>query len=168
MRDQVSVRFSSCLFKEVLIQDSRLRPAPGRAGALCRITHLRQGSFIVNASEGFFPAGWLALSSEQSAQIKAVLGKDVSAVPVYNVVARDANNGYQPLNVVPGLACLVVHEGAQRYGDAQAGVHADALRALPDDLARAAQDGVVAAADPRATARQGDDEAAKNARLKQK
>lgn len=116
----------------------------------------------MNSSEGFFPAGWLALSSEQSAHIKAVLGKDVSAVPVYNVVPLGANNGYQLLNVVPGLACLVVHEFAQQQFDAQ-GVQ---LHALPDGQSGNGQEGHGYSADARSMARQGDDEAAKNAKLK--
>jgi hypothetical protein len=126
--------------------------------------HSQQGSFIVNSSEVFFPAGWLALSSEQSAHIKSVLGKDVSAVPVYNVVSRGANSGYQPLNVVPGLACLVVHEDAYQQFDAQGGP----LHALPDDLSRASHESASFGTDARSTARQGDDEAAKNAKFKQK
>lgn len=126
----------------------------------------------MNSSEGFFPAGWLALSSEQSAQIKAVLGKDVSAIPVYNVVPLGANNGYQPLNVVPGLACLVVHEFAQQQFDAQGVPHA-----LPDDLARYPHNGNGAGngigngnasgPDARATARLGEDDM-RNAKLKPK
>ncbi|NHZ37232.1 hypothetical protein [Massilia rubra] len=117
----------------------------------------------MNSSEVFFPAGWLALSSEQSAQIKSVLGKDVSAVPVYNVVALAGNNGYQPLNVVPGLACLVVHEGARQ----QFGAHDESLRALPDDMGRESG-GSSFGRDARSMTHQGDDEAAKNAKLKQK
>lgn len=117
----------------------------------------------MNSPEVFFPAGWLALSSEQSAHIKAVLGKEVSAVPVYNVVSRGANHGYQPLNVVPGLACLVVHEGGHRH----AGAQGEPLRALADDPAHAAQDGA-AGTEAKSMARPGDDEAARNAKLKQK
>lgn len=118
----------------------------------------------MNSSEVFFPAGWLALSSEQSAQIKSVLGKDVSAVPVYNVVALGANNGYQPLNVVPGLACLVVHEGAQQ----QSGAYGQQQGVLPDEMSRSSQDGYGTGADTRSMLRQGEDEAAKNAKLKAK
>ncbi|UOD31504.1 hypothetical protein INH39_07355 [Massilia violaceinigra] len=117
----------------------------------------------MNSSEVFFPAGWLALSSEQSAQIKSALGKDVSAVPVYNVVALAGNSGYQPLNVVPGLACLVVHEGARQ----QFGAQGESLRALPDDIGRESG-GSSFGRDARPMTHQGDDEAAKNAKLKQK
>ncbi|RSZ56805.1 hypothetical protein HF313_30185 [Massilia atriviolacea] len=101
----------------------------------------------MNSSEVFIPAGWLALSGEQSAHIKSVLGQDVSAVPVYNVVSRGANKGYQPLNIVPGLACLVVHEDSHQ----QFGTHGEQARALPGDMAR-----------------QGEDDAARNAKLKAK
>lgn len=118
----------------------------------------------MNSSEVFIPAGWLALSSEQSAHIKSVLGQDVSAVPVYNVVSRGANNGYQPLNIVPGLACLVVHEDSHQ----QFGTHGDHARALPGDTSRDAHDGTGVGADVRSMARQGDDEAARNAKLKTK
>ncbi|NHZ90839.1 hypothetical protein F2P45_17680 [Massilia sp. CCM 8733] len=118
----------------------------------------------MNSSEVFFPAGWLALSSEQSAQIKSVLGKNVSAVPVYNVVAMAGNSGYQPLNVVPGLACLVVHEGAQQPFGAQD----QSSRALPDDMGHESHGGSSFGTDARSIARQGEDEAAKNAKLKLK
>lgn len=119
----------------------------------------------MNSSEVFIPAGWLALSSEQSAHIKSVLGQDVSAVPVYNVVARGANSGYQPLNVVPGLACLVVHEDSQQ----QFGAYGEQARALPGDTSREAHDGTGVGADVRSMARHGsDEEAARNAKLKSK
>lgn len=118
----------------------------------------------MNSSEVFFPAGWLALSSEQSAQIKSVLGQDVSAVPVYNVISRGANNGYQPFNVVPGLACLVVHEDSYQ----QVGASGQQARALQGDMSRDAHDGSAVNPDARSMARQGDDDAARNAKLKTK
>ncbi|MDQ1833177.1 hypothetical protein [Massilia scottii] len=117
----------------------------------------------MNTSELFFPAGWLALSSEQSAHIKSVLGKDVTAVPVYNVVACGANNGYQPLNAVPGMACLVVHEGTQPQLDAQG----EQVRALPGDTQQL-HGHQQFSSDSRVPLRPGEEDAAKNAKLKPK
>ncbi|MDM5180396.1 hypothetical protein PO883_24750 [Massilia sp. DJPM01] len=117
----------------------------------------------MNTSALFFPAGWLALSSEQSAHIKSVLGKDVSAVPVYNVVSLGANNAYVPLNAVPGLACLVVHDMAHAAPQAQG----EQPRALPGEEQESHENRPFSS-DSRMPVRPGDDDAAKNAKLKPK
>ncbi|CUI09504.1 hypothetical protein [Massilia antarctica] len=117
----------------------------------------------MNTSELFFPAGWLALTSEQSAHVKSVLGKDVTVIPVYNVVPLGANNAYMPLTAVPGLACLVVHELAHAAAHAQG----EQTRALPGDEQESHENRPFSS-DSRVPVRPGDDEAAKNAKLKPK
>lgn len=94
-------------------------------------------------SELFFPIGWLPLSKEQSSQIKSELGKEVDAVPLYNVVAIGGADRYLPLPGVPGLAGIVVHYGSGQDSAAPGG---QVIASLLDEMAREADRGQVFAA----------------------
>ncbi len=94
-------------------------------------------------SELFFPIGWLALSKEQSEQIKSTLGKSVDAVPIYNVVAVGGADRYLPFVGVPGLVGVIIHYDSHPEPGLQG---RQVIASLLDEMAQESEEGRVFAA----------------------
>jgi hypothetical protein len=94
----------------------------------------------MKTSEIFLQIGWLPLNKEQSAQISAEFGKNIDAVPLYNVVAIGAADRYLPVSGVPGLAGIVIHYGSAAEPGSQV------IASVLEEMARDADEGRVFAA----------------------
>ncbi|GAB3628698.1 hypothetical protein PTE30175_00738 [Pandoraea terrae] len=97
----------------------------------------------MESSEFFLPVGSIELSKEQSAAIKAALGQDVNAVPIYRVVPMSSENHFLPLSGVPGLSGIVVHYGA---GPSQEPAGAQVIASVIAEMANPPVEGEVFAA----------------------